>query len=162
MSYQQLFNQTRNKEEAKQLFLKLAHQNHPDKGGNLEEMKAINNTYQNYLKQNRDTNKTQTDKETDQINENLIKQVNAIIGLDGVVIELLGTWIWVTGNTYTHKDKLKALGFHYASKKQAWYFHNKDEYSKTCSRGNYTMDKIKKTFANVDFASKVIKTFAPA
>ena len=38
-------------------------------------------------------------------------------------IELIGTWLWVTGKTQPIKDMLKQKGFHWASRKDAWCFH---------------------------------------
>lgn len=38
-------------------------------------------------------------------------------------IELCGSWLWVSGNTYPVKETLKALGFKYASKKRMWYWY---------------------------------------
>ena len=33
-------------------------------------------------------------------------------------IELIGTWLWVTGKTQPIKDMLKEKGFHWASRKE--------------------------------------------
>ena len=42
--------------------------------------------------------------------------------LAGVTVRLVGAWLWVDGNTKDVKEDLKALGFHYACKKQKWYY----------------------------------------
>ena len=34
----------------------------------------------------------------------------------------MGQWLWVSGDTKEHKEKLKELGFKWASKKKMWYF----------------------------------------
>lgn len=36
-------------------------------------------------------------------------------------VELIGTWTWVTGETYSYRDQLTALGFVYEGNKRAWY-----------------------------------------
>ena len=54
----------------------------------------------------------------DRITDELIEALNET---DGVTAELIGTWLWVTGNTKEHKETLKALGFRWSGKKQAWY-----------------------------------------
>ena len=48
--------------------------------------------------------------------------IEKIIHLGGITIEVVGNWIWVTGNTRPHKDELRAAGYFFASKKIAWYF----------------------------------------
>ena len=42
---------------------------------------------------------------------------DALRGFGGLVWEVCGTWLWASGNTKEHKEVLKSLGFHYASKK---------------------------------------------
>jgi len=42
----------------------------------------------------------------------------AILGLIGVDIEICGAWVWVTGDTRTHKEVLKENGYKYASKRK--------------------------------------------
>ena len=48
--------------------------------------------------------------------------INAIIHLQGLRIEVCGLWVWVSGDTRTHKESLKAAGYYWASKKFMWYF----------------------------------------
>jgi len=55
--------------------------------------------------------------------ETIGKTMVAVKQLDGVTMDLCGSWLWVGGNTKTHKEALKALGFRWASKKKLWYFH---------------------------------------
>ena len=61
--------------------------------------------------------------------------------MDGVSIEIVGTFIWLTGNTKPYKDDIKALEFRYSPKKYAWYKAPSD-YKKR-SRKNYDMDTIR-------------------
>lgn len=56
------------------------------------------------------------------LSEEYRRVIEAISGLPGIIIELVGNWIWVTGNTYPVKDKLKAAGLLFAPKKVAWYY----------------------------------------
>ena len=48
--------------------------------------------------------------------------LNALNGLDGLNINIVGKWIWIDGNTRTHKDALKAAGYKWAPKKSMWYW----------------------------------------
>lgn len=44
-----------------------------------------------------------------------------LLNIDGITVEILGSWIWVSGNTKANKDALKQCGFRFSGKKQAWY-----------------------------------------
>lgn len=70
----------------------------------------------------------------------LNEALNAIMGLN-LNIEVCGSWVWVSGNTYPVREQLKEAGFKYASKKKMWYF--RPEGSKTNNRRSWSMDKIR-------------------
>jgi len=36
-------------------------------------------------------------------------------------VELIGTWTWVSGNTYPYREQLTELGFIYEATKMVWY-----------------------------------------
>ena len=61
--------------------------------------------------------------------------------MEGVTIEVCGIWVWLSGNTKTHKDAIKEAGYKWASKKMQWYF-RPDDY-KSSSRGTLSMDEIR-------------------
>jgi len=61
---------------------------------------------------------TETADAEDRITDELVA---ALDNTKDIEAELIGTWLWVTGNTRDHKDVLKALGFRWSGKKQAWY-----------------------------------------
>ena len=54
--------------------------------------------------------------------EELNKALNAIINFQGLVIEVCGSWVWISGETKAHKEELKAAGFKFSGKKKMWYF----------------------------------------
>jgi hypothetical protein len=131
--------QNLNEVQAKKQFFELAHQHHPDKGGGKKEMQHLNNAYKAYLKSSR---VGESKEGQDAIDSDLIDKVNLLIKYNDLEIEILGSWIWVTGNTKEHKDDLKQNGFFYASKKQAWYW-RKEEDKKRRSNGDYSLDEIR-------------------
>ena len=98
-------------EELRKQYRRLAKINHPDMGGSAEEMKIINIEYEIQFKslENSDTvaNGIKYNKEQDAAIRGVI---NIIIHLN-VEIEVCGSWVWVTGNTYACKDELKKNGF---------------------------------------------------
>jgi hypothetical protein len=129
------FNNCKTLDEVKATYKTLAKQFHPDKGGDLETMQAINNEYSFICaKLAKGENLTAEETEAAILDaEKYREALEKIITLEGINIELVGAWIWVTGNTYPVKNTLKEAGFFFASKKIAWYFRS-EEY-KVCSRG---------------------------
>ena len=142
------FEGTQTLQELKTAYKKLAMVFHPDKGGDLETMKAINNEYDELFNVLKDGyNATQTEErqmhETpDQYRDIIIP----ILDLEGVEIELCGSWIWVSGNTKEHKDLLKQLGFYWASKKLMWYW--RPEEFKSYGRKGKTMSDIRNKYGS--------------
>jgi hypothetical protein len=67
--------------------------------------------------------------------------LNAISGLPALVIDICGSWVWVTGETREHKDMLKQAGFKRAAKKKAWYF-RPEEFSSRSKGGKVSIRVI--------------------
>ena len=103
--------------EAKKIYKQLAKILHPDKIGGDEESFKLLNAFYNELIEHKIyfSNNVKIDIE-------LEKVISLILHLDDVVIELVGQWVWVSGDTKEHKEKLKELGFKWDSKKKMWYF----------------------------------------
>lgn len=55
--------------------------------------------------------------------DNLKKVLVSVMALDAnIIIELIGSWIWVSGDTYPIKKELKELAFKWSSSKKMWYY----------------------------------------
>lgn len=121
-------------EEAKQLYRKLAKQYHPDCGGDTETMVTINNEYEAVMK------RLEAGKEATTAFKSII---DALVKFDGIDIEIIGTWIWVSGNTYPIRAELgkDGLGFKYSKNKTAWYWHE-EEYS-AHHKKSFSLDEIR-------------------
>ncbi len=147
------FSECKTIDEVKATYKTLAKMHHPDKGGNLQTMQEINNEYSfaiaKIAKGENLTNAEISDILT--ANELYREAIAAIINLEGVTIELVGCWIWVTGNTFPVKADLKKAGFYFASKKVAWYFRT-DEFKSNC-RKNYSLDEIKNKYGTTNVKS---------
>ena len=63
------------------------------------------------------------------------------MGLEGIVIEVIGCFVWVSGDTKPHKEILKSLKFKWHSNKLCWYLAPEDY--RTRSRKDYSMDEIR-------------------
>jgi hypothetical protein len=90
-----------------------------------------------------------TEEETEneiRFSEEYRQAIEKIIHLEGIVIELVGYWIWVTGNTIAVKSELKNAGYFFASKKLAWYFRT-GEY-KVTKGGKKSLDEIRDKYGS--------------
>lgn len=51
----------------------------------------------------------------------IIKAIKPIVNLQ-LSIEIVGSWIWVGGDTKPHKEVLKSVGYIWNSKRKLWQF----------------------------------------
>lgn len=146
----QWFNGCETVEELKKRYHELAREYHPDNGGNQETMKDINAEFDRLHKILKDTHKRTdgskwtaekgTEKENKEAPEEFRAMVNELIHYN-VLIEFIGCYIWVSGETMPAKERLKSYGFRWSQNKKAWYL--KPENYKPMSRRNWTMDEIR-------------------
>lgn len=142
-------------DQIKQAYKKASMKYHPDRNpGGLEMMKAVNVAYQFLIESKYDGSLNPFEGEEGSISfgDNLMAAINAVIDLEGVIIEVCGSWVWLSGNTKPHKDTIKASGYYWASKKMQWYFRPADYKSK--NRGNWSMDKIRETYGSSEVEKK--------
>lgn len=133
------FNNINDLNELKAAYRKLAMANHPDRGGDPEIMKAINAEYTilfNRLKDGYNATRD-CDKETTETPEDFINIIETLLKLEGISIELCGRWLWIGGNTYQHKDALKAAGCRWCSGKKLWSWHFEED---SCLRKRKSTD----------------------
>ena len=119
MTREQILNKFKGVEginEAKKIYKTLAKKLHPDIGGSEEEFKLLNEIY-NHLIEHKIyfSNSSKIDIELEKI-------ISLILHFENITIELIGSWVWVSGDTKEIKDKLKELGFKWASKKKMWFY----------------------------------------
>ncbi len=121
---------------------------HPDRNpAGLETMKAVNVAYQFLREIDYDGSERPIEETVDcHFGEALNAAINAVIGLDGIKIEVCGAWVWLSGETKPHKDRIKAAGYRWARKKQTWYF--RPAASKSRNRGDWDMDEIRDKYGS--------------
>lgn len=144
-------------EELRRQYKDLLKVYHPDNGGNEEIMKAINVEYEQLFKtlKNRHERKASSTGSTQkesfynfEEDEKLREILNKVIHFEGITIEIIGNWIWISGNTYQHKKDLKTFGFKWASQKKMWYWHS-EEYIKK-SRKTLSMNDIREYYGSTE------------
>lgn len=129
-------------EELKKLYFKLAKQHHPDRGGDLETMQAINNEYDQKIKYfekyGSKTEKATAAKEAEAPEE--FKKIIEILVAKGIDVEIIGCWIWVE-KCGIHLNLLKKYGFLYSAKHKKYYLPTADTSGGRASR--YSLDRIR-------------------
>lgn len=132
-------------EDVKQTYKRLAKQLHPDCGGDAESFKAMSAEYERAFEafKNIHTNaEGETyEKESTETPERFKDIIDKVIHFDGVNVEIIGSWVWLTGNTMIYKDEIKAAGFWWSKSKHAWYWNGSTE--KTKRRGRYSMEGLR-------------------
>lgn len=137
---------------------------HPDmQGGNPEAFRNLVDEYQDFQRQAKTAQgraEGWTDKATGEpyeapdmhLSPETLERLETVLRWPGLIVELLGTWIWITGDTRQYSEQFKALAFRWSPKKQAWYFHA--EPYKRRSRHDYTLDEIRARHGQTSFTQK--------
>ena len=136
--------------EAKKIYKTLAKKLHPDVGGNEESFKLLNAIYTDLIEHKiYFSNDIKIDIELEKI-------ISLILHFENITIELVGSWVWVSGDTKEIKDKLKELGFKWASKKKMWYFGEMKSKNPTPK----SMEEIKNKYGSETLKTKDKKEIA--
>lgn len=141
--------------EIKTQYKKLAFQYHPDLGGDVEVMKTINNQYEDALKScNGQTTKGSDgkdhvykwDEETERKLTNIIDKLLKL-SMESVEIDLIGIWVWITGNTKPHREQLKGMGCKWHATRGCWYY---KPYESRHWGSNASLEDLAKQYGKTD------------
>lgn len=142
-------------EEAKRQYHRLCLRWHPDRpDGDLEAMMQVNAEWDYLRKHNYNIHESAdggtytdwTQDAPDDVTDMFAEIIEQLIRMDGLEIEVCGSWLWVGGSTREHKDDLKAMGMRWAPKKHLWYKAPKNW--KRRHRGEFTMDEIRSRYGS--------------
>ena len=152
-------------EAVKKQYRKLAMQYHPDRGGNEEIFKIINNEYEEALEISRinETKKAKTKKEEDFIKSQYMnsrdfrEKIDKLIKLDNIEIEICGTWLYISGKgTYNHKEYLKSeFGAFWSKSKKCWCISPQGkDFRKSRGYKGRNMSSIRNTYGSTKIKSE--------
>ena len=160
------FANVKNLNELKAAYRKMAFELHPDRGGDAKKFSAMQLEYENtfaWLKnhpqneaesgvhaENEEAYTSDSTTNANGVDDGFKAIIELLIHLSGINIELCGGWLWLSGNTKEHKDKLKAAGCYWSAKKKMWYWrpadyscrHNRHSHSMAYIRSKYGSTKI--------------------
>ncbi len=158
------FNKLSTVNQIKTEYHTLAKLHHPDRGGHKETMQDINGQYQEALARcNGEVSKGFDGKDhtytyNQEIEQTIIDKISEILSLKlcGTELELVGTWIWVGGETYPHRNALgKVLKMNFSRRHQRWSWHNGPKYRR---KNNFSYNEIKKTYGVQEFEPQTEET----
>lgn len=129
-------------------YKRLAIKYHPDKnplGGEL--MKAVNAAFDFLMANFEKVNQYQSADENAHYNygEELENVLNVLSSLSGVIYEVIGNWVWISGDTREHKETLKEVGCKWAAKKKQW-FYRPEEHKSSYNRREHSIDEIREMY----------------
>ena len=129
-------------EELKKEYKKLAFELHPDRGGSQKEFVEMSAEYEKLLNDLNGGANTM---------DKFKFIVDELIKYSDLTVEICGSWIWISGNTKEHKQKLKELKCKWANAKKMWYY-TEDKPKKR--HKTLTMNEIR-----IKYNSQVYKNF---
>ncbi len=143
-------------EELKKEYHLLVMKNHPDVGGEIEIMQDINREYEFIFQQVKNRHKNKDGdfytKDTEEVASEFIDLISKLLKLNNIRVEIIGSFVWVSGETKPHKEILKTLGLKWHSKKQCWYL-SPSGYRRF-GKNDYSMDEIR-TMYGVQYSKSV-------
>lgn len=139
-------------DELKAQYRRLAMKHHPDRGGDLETMKAINEEHDrlfDVLKKQHNANADEHHQTTETAEE-FRNILDVLLNLHGLEVELCGSWLWIGGNTREHKEALKAAGCRWSNNKKLWYWRH-PEATNSYHRGTKSISQIRNKYGSQVF-----------
>lgn len=142
-------------DELKKEYRRLAMIHHPDHGGDTATMQAINGEYSEAFARLKNQHNAAADEahQTTETPEEFIAIISQLLRFPGLIVELCGSWLWITGETYAIKDQLKAAGCRWSSSKKAWYWHHPEE-GHRWHKGTATMSDIRTKYGSQTYKGR--------
>lgn len=157
------FNNVSTLEELRRQYKELLKKYHPDNPqGSTEATQEINAEYDRLFKllKDRHESKSADSKESnaktdfnnmkyDFTEDELLREMlQKVIHFDGITLEIIGNWLWISGNTYQYRKELNDLGFKFAGQKKSWYWHS--EAFRKRSHKKLSMEDIRNYYGSTE------------
>lgn len=141
-------------DELKAAYRRLVKQYHPDCCGDAEAMKAINNEYDELHELLKAQHNATADEfhQTTETPEEFRQIIELLLKLQGLTVELCGSWLWISGDTLQHKDELKDAGCRWSASKKMWYWRHAEDGQKW-HRGKSTIAEIRSKYGSQVFTA---------
>jgi hypothetical protein len=127
----------------KKQYIKLSKKYHPDAGGTTTQFQQLQAEYDILMKKilrNGKLTNEQVENEVE-LDQAIRDIVDTLVNIDGLNVELIGKWLWISGNTYPVKTTLKQAGLSFIKKDGKPYWVYKGVESR--SKGTSSMEQIK-------------------
>lgn len=166
------FNNVKTLDELRKQYKELLKKYHPDNpNGSTEATQTINAEYDRLFKVLKDKHEKTTDNTANKTTYDNMKYdfsedvklrevLQQIIHLSDITIEVCGSWIWLSGNTYKYKNELKGIGFKWASHKKQWYWHS--EAFRKKGRKPLSMEDIRNYYGSTEVETEQTKRIRQA
>lgn len=151
-------------DELKKQYRRLAMQYHPDTNPGREAemnriMQEINAEHDRLFEQLKHQHNATHDEhhQTTETAEEFRQIIALLLKLDGLTVELCGSWLWISGNTRAHKEALKAAGCRWSNNKKMWYWRH-PENAGHYRRSKTSMDQIRSKYGSQVFEGRTETT----
>lgn len=133
------FTNVKTLEALKNEYRSLTKKHHPDlQGGSDEAMKKINLEYEVLFEKLKDV------KSTENVND-FMSIIDKLVKFENIDIEIVGTWVWVGGSTFSIKEELKTLGFKFSGGRKKWYL---GDTTKKKKASKITFDEMRQVYGS--------------
>lgn len=76
----------------------------------------------------------------------VIRCLQEKINPEGIRLEIVGKWLWLSGTTFGAKEILKQLGFRYSPDKKSWYWRSEED--RSSNEKPIPLDMIREKFGS--------------
>lgn len=138
-----------NIEQLKNNYITLVRKLHPNKGGSVNDCQILNKVFNTLQRHPKFAGRYEQDKKTyaeESISKKTMEVISTLSVLDGLSLEIYGTWLWIAGNTFNYIQILKELGCKWAPAKNMWCYHDTEWARK--NRHALSFDEIRNLHAS--------------
>jgi hypothetical protein len=115
-----------------------------------EMLQVLKTEYSTLMSVLAESKPTEAVKEETSTLSDIIKILQERVNPEGLRLEIVGKWLWLSGATFTVKEALKELGFRYSPDKKSWYFRN--EADRSSNSKPIPLDMIREKFGSQQVA----------